>query len=89
MLIKILKLVGENYVLTSCPNPLQVRGSGGVVGFSSANPGNKVQRVTGLSALSGRADTAGQKELNADYDPDLVGFASDVANIKARLDGGD
>ena len=66
----------------------QLKGSGGVVGFSSANPGNKVQRVTGLSALSGGVGAAGQKELSADYDPDLVGFASDVANINARLDRG-
>ena len=60
------------------------------MGFSSANPGNKVQRVTGLSALAGGAADAGagQKELSADYDPDLVGFASDVANINARLDRG-
>ena len=37
----------------------------------------------------GGADAAGQKkELSADYDPDLVGFASDVANINARLDRG-
>ena len=71
---------------SACHYSLQLKGSGGVVGFSSANPGNKVQRVTGLSALSGGA--AGQKELSADYDPDLVGFASDVANINARLDRG-
>ena len=58
------------------------------MGFSSANPGNKVQRVTGLSALSGGVGAVGQKELSADYDPDLVGFASDVANINARLDRG-
>ena len=60
------------------------------MGFSSANPGNKVQRVTGLSALSGGAAgaAAGQRELSADFDPDLVGFASDVANINARLDRG-
>ena len=60
------------------------------MGFSSANPGNKVQRVTGLSALSGGAGAAAgqKKELSADYDPDLVGFASDVANINARLDRG-
>ena len=71
------------------PNSFQLKGSGGVVGFSSANPGNKAQRVTGLSALSGGAGAAaGQKELSADYDPDLVGFASDVANINARLDRG-
>ena len=60
---------------------LQTRGGGGVVAFTSLNPANKVQRV---SALSGGA--AAQREPSADYDPELVGYASDVANIRARLD---
>ena len=44
--------------------------------------------VHALAAAHGGVGAAGQKELNADYDPDLVGLASDVANINARLDRG-
>ena len=64
---------------------MQTKGRDGVVAFTSLNPANKVQRV---SALSGGGGLAGLRALTADYDPDLVGYASDVENIKARLDRG-
>ena len=78
------KICNTEYFEIGLPNIivhafLQTKGGGGVVAFTSLNPANKVQRV---SALSGGADYY----PTTDYDPELVGYASDVANIKARLD---
>ena len=52
---------------------LQTKGREGVVAFTSLNPANKVQRAAAATA---------------DYDPELVDLALDLAKKKEELDAG-
>ena len=73
------------YLVTFLLAHLQTKGREGVVAFTSSHPVNKVQRVSGQSALSGGA----QRAQTTEYDEsDLVDLALDVTKINARLDRG-
>ena len=72
------------YLVTFLLAHLQTKGREGVVAFTSSHPVNKVQRVSGQSALSG-----GPRVETTEYDEsDLVDLALDVTKINARLDRG-